>query len=275
MYNGSRNGKPNKGRDAHLSSLLLKIIAYVTMTVDHIGFSPHQDLLRTVGRLALPIFCFLIAQGGRHTRSVGKYALRLLAFALISEIPFNYFVTGKLFAPASQNIMWTLLLGLLCLAARRWYKDKCPRFASYLTALTVLAACILSMIGKTDYSYMGVMLVVIFDLFPGENAGSKVGMVLSCVALFAWRFVSFAVYEAILMRGFNLAALPLVGGFFLTRVTDWEYTKLFALASLGFLLLYSGKKGSLGSKTADRVASALFYWYYPVHLVIIALLDRL
>ncbi len=76
-----------------LSGCALKVIALVSMTVDHIAYYLMEhgtwayDLMRTVGRMAFPIFAFLLVEGYTHTRSTGKYALNLLIFALISEVP--------------------------------------------------------------------------------------------------------------------------------------------------------------------------------------------
>ena len=91
-----------------MSALILKILAIAFMFVDHLGFAIGSSgfaefgfsdgywLCRAIGRLALPIFAFLIANGYRHTRSTLKYAIRLLIFAIVSEWPFDLFTSGKL-----------------------------------------------------------------------------------------------------------------------------------------------------------------------------------
>ncbi len=87
----------------------LKILAMLTMLIDHVGFLyyPSALWLRIIGRLAFPIFAFLIARGYRYTSDKRKYMLRLFVFGIISQIPYHYFVPGKL------NIMFTLLIGLV------------------------------------------------------------------------------------------------------------------------------------------------------------------
>lgn len=255
-----------------LSVLLLKLLAYLSMTYDHVGFFLGETVFRGIGRLALPIFCFLIAQGFRNTRSVPKYALRLLLFAVISEIPYNYFVSGSILHIAGQNIMWTLLLGLLCIWCGRLLREHLPRFYAPLYILTVLLFCTAANFFITDYTYFGVMLVVIFDLFPMITRKEKMLAALSFALLYGWRFASHGIYLALTEKGVDLMAFTGFGRFFLSSISDWELIKLFALAALIPLFFYNGKKGTLGDKRMDRVLNHLFYWYYPAHMIILALI---
>lgn len=116
---------PQKG----LSGSTLKLIAIITMLIDHIGAAVIARLLiagqgsemlykiyyamRAVGRVAFPIFCFLLVEGFFYTGSRKKYALRLFGFALLSEIPFDLAFSGKTLEFGYQNVFFTLLIGLL------------------------------------------------------------------------------------------------------------------------------------------------------------------
>ena len=111
----------------------LKMIAIATMLIDHIAatviirvlkFGGYNDslyqlyrVMRNIGRIAFPIFCFLLVEGFMHTRDREKYALRLGCFAAISEIPFDLAFNGKILEVGYQNVFFTLLLGLLTMMA--------------------------------------------------------------------------------------------------------------------------------------------------------------
>ena len=109
-------------RQPGLSAAELKIIAIIAMTGDHLAwaFLPTVSLpaffLHLLGRTAMPVMCFFIAEGYRHTHSVPRYALRLGFFALVSAVPFSYFDTGTLLG-SPFSVLYTLLLGLLAIWA--------------------------------------------------------------------------------------------------------------------------------------------------------------
>ena len=105
---------PASGRFS-LSAAALHILAMVLMLMDHLWATllPAQDWLTCAGRLAFPIFAFMAVEGYFHTHSFRKYALRLALFAVLSEVPFDLMYGGTWFYPVHQNVIWTLLLGLL------------------------------------------------------------------------------------------------------------------------------------------------------------------
>lgn len=94
---------------------ILKVIAMFTMLIDHIGylFFPNMMIFRTIGRIAFPIFAYLIGIGYDHTSSLKKYMLRLFIFALITQIPYSFFNRNITFESYNLNILFTLLLGLV------------------------------------------------------------------------------------------------------------------------------------------------------------------
>ena len=100
-----------------LTSNMLRTIAVLLMLSDHIWATAMSfgDWMTYIGRMAFPIFAFQIAEGFVHTNSFKKYALRLLGFAIVTEIPFNFFYSSRFFNPYHQNVLFTLLLGLLAI----------------------------------------------------------------------------------------------------------------------------------------------------------------
>ena len=117
---------PQQEKAVGLSGSTLKLIAIVTMFIDHLGVVAFETqisnymvpyyIMRLIGRLAFPIFCFLLVEGFFHTRDVKKYALRLLVFAFISEIPFDLAFNRQMFYWRHQNVFFTLFIGLLVIA---------------------------------------------------------------------------------------------------------------------------------------------------------------
>ena len=141
-----------------ISGSTLKISAIITMLIDHIGagvlgrllvvrgMNEAADLnawidanstlvityqmMRFVGRLAFPIFCFLLIEGFEHTHDVKKYALRLLSFCLVSEIPFDLLFNGKILESGYQNVFFTLFIGLMVMWGFQVVENQ-ERFAKF------------------------------------------------------------------------------------------------------------------------------------------------
>ena len=101
-------------KNLDISSAGLHLLAMGLMLCDHLWATvvPGNDWLTDIGRLAFPIFAFMTVEGYFHTSNLKKYVLRLLAFAIISEIPFNLMLGSRLFYPIHQNVLWTFLLGI-------------------------------------------------------------------------------------------------------------------------------------------------------------------
>ena len=164
-----------------MNGLILKIIALITMMIDHYGAIFHGDiqLFRIIGRLAFPIYCFLLVEGYMHTRDVKKYASRLFIFALISELPFDLAFYGKL-GSQHQNIFFTLFIGLIAMYFMDKYETSLKRlFIFYL-------AGILATLLATDYSIIGIIYILSFYYtrnLPKEKRIPIVGLIIFVVNL--------------------------------------------------------------------------------------------
>lgn len=160
-----------------MTGFQLKLLAMLAMTADHIGavFFPEIPLLRWIGRLAMPVLCFFIGEGLRHTRSPRRYLLRLTGFALLSELPFDLAFYGGI-EWGHQNAYFTLALGLLALWA-----IQSRGMEGWLLALT--AALAAELLG-CDYGLYGVLLILLLDRFHRARSEQLAGAALLNLAFF-------------------------------------------------------------------------------------------
>ena len=148
-----------------LSGSALKVIALVSMTVDHIAYYLMEhgtwtyEMMRRVGRMAFPIFAFLLVEGYGHTRSTRKYALNLLAFALISEIPW-----WLLNHDNTHNVFFTLLLGLIAIEGMCRIGDK-----PLIWCIIIASICGNAIWLHVDYEYSGILLICAFHIFKPDK----------------------------------------------------------------------------------------------------------
>lgn len=174
--------KQKKGRFS-FSRNQLKLLMAVTMVADHVGYmlvSPLQEasgaivepaypviyyILRLAGRLSFPIVCFFLVQGVYFTHDRKRYLLRLFIFALLSEIPFDLAINQRLFDWKSQNVLFTLVLGLCVLYLLEWagqIPDTGKRVRTNLAI--VLGGMMLAYVIRSDYSYWGILVILVFYL---------------------------------------------------------------------------------------------------------------
>ena len=160
-----------------MTGFQLKLLAMLAMTADHIGavFFPEIPLLRWIGRMAMPVLCFFIGEGLRHTRSPRRYLLRLTGFALLSELPFDLAFYGGI-EWGHQNVYFTLTLGLLALWA-----IQSRGMEGWLLALT--AALAAELLG-CDYGMYGVLLILLLDRFHRARSEQLAGAALLNLAFF-------------------------------------------------------------------------------------------
>lgn len=252
--------------NTRFSAEQLKKIALVCMTIDHaaVGLIEQSELasgaawslcgtaMRLVGRVAFPLFAFMIAEGAVYTRDRGRYALRLLLLAVVSKIPFNLVAGGGTLAyPADQNTVFTLFLGLLAIWAGdlicggrpgavhgngrtagngsgRTTVERRRIPASYERYVRVLAAVPFGLAAyylKTDYDFLGVMLIAILYTLRAEPQLRT----MVCGTLLLCMYMNF----------YGVAACVAI--FLINR--------------------YNGEKGGVSGK--------IFYVFYPLHLLVI------
>lgn len=234
-----------------LSGSTLKIIAVITMFIDHIGavifenpeitthimaqstelyqiWSRTDLVLRLIGRIAFPIFCFLLVEGFLHTHNVKKYAERLFVFSLASEIPFHLAIFGQFYKPGHMNVFFTLLIGLIVLIGLEHFEKE------NLTSRIGRVVCIFSGIfiatfANTDYAGFGIAIIIAFYLLHDNK---KIRDIFSMAVLLC--------------------------------SSQLEITGLFALIPIH---LYNGKRGiSL---------KYFFYLFYPLHLLLLCGIRKL
>ncbi len=145
-----------------LNGFQLKMIAIITMLIDHTGaiLLPQYFGLRIIGRVAFPIFCFLLVQGALHTRNIKKYMLRLGLFALISEIPFDLAFNRTLFYWQSQNVFFTLLIGVFTIWISEQFAQKSEEFDfGFKQGIVFGVASILAHYLGSDYGAYGILII--------------------------------------------------------------------------------------------------------------------
>ena len=215
----------------------LKLMAAALMLIDHVGaiLLPETVILRCIGRLAFPIFAFFIAEGYAHTRSFGRYLLRMAIWAAVSEIPFNL-EFGHFFVPGRQNVLWTFCLALLTLRGLDRLRRE-PGAIGYAGAALALATGFAAgELLHVDYGGWGVLLVTLFYLtreVRNRWAIQLVGLALFCWFCSAWRL------------------------------------EMLAMLSLIPLCLYNGERGF-----SNKALQYGFYAFYPVHILILSVLAR-
>lgn len=144
-----------------MSSFMLKCIAMLTMLIDHVGFVlfPEQMIWRIIGRVAFPLFAFLIVQGVLHTSYWKRYGIRLLLFAFLSEIPFDLATSGQWVNFYSQNIFFTLLFGMLVVEASIYFEAQGKVVYGFGLAFVIGFLCDIL---RTDYGMLGILIIYSF-----------------------------------------------------------------------------------------------------------------
>ena len=233
-----------------LDSTALRLLAILFMVLDHLWATvvPGNLWLTCLGRLAFPIFAFQLCEGYRHTGDFRRYRRRLLVFALLSEIPFNLFYAGSLIFPFHQNVMFTLLLGLLAIRqADRLRREEGIKKKS-LRCLALLLILAGGVVLFPDYGLMGVMTVLCFFVFRDHRLFQLAAM--AVLNIFAFKGQTIPVSLGALAFDF-----PIQG---------------FALLALPLIWLYNGEKGPGG-----KGLRLFWYIFYPLHMLALYFIQRI
>lgn len=217
-----------------MNRFALKLFAIATMLVDHIGavLFPQLIILRIIGRLSFPVFAYLITEGLLHTSNIRAYFTRLFLFALISEVPFDLAFHSSVFYPSSQNIFFTLVLGLAAIYILHiWFARNSVAAVLLAAAMALLAETL-----HTDYGWFGVAAIIVFYCF--RNFRTR--------GVFAF---------ALLVMAYSLMFSPL---------------ESFAALSAVPLLLYNGQRGRWSLKYFFYVFyPAHLLLLYFLHMIVI------
>lgn len=244
-----------------MTSFALKIIALITMFIDHFGyvFMGNFSFCNFIGRIAFPIFAFQISEGYEHTKNLKKYFLRLGIFAIISQIPFYLFANKHLGSNAlTLNVFFTLFLGLLSIYLYDYINNLLQKqksnFSNNMSDKKVLALTIISKIVgiivvlliayvaelmNTDYGFWGVLVVFMFYVLKSKELLMTIAFFALCIAKYIIPYIQ---------SGFNLVYLVLALCTFLPII---------------FITSYKGKQGPK--------IKYLLYIFYPLHLLILYL----
>lgn len=210
----------------------LKLIACVTMLIDHIGavFFPPMIWFRLIGRISFPIYCFLLAEGIHHTRSPLKYGLRLLLVAVISELPYDLLFYGR-FTWLRNSVMVTLLLGFGAGITMK-------QFPGWIKLIVSLPFLLTGRYLGSSYGMWGVAMVVMFLLT--KDVPCRPAVQLPLMVLLSLRMAGFPAHVGI---------------------------QIYAIGAMLPIALYSGEKQSRG-----KALQWVFSLFYPAHMLLLLLI---
>ncbi|MBR1741719.1 MAG: hypothetical protein IJ733_07570 [Lachnospiraceae bacterium] len=238
-----------------LSRAKLKWIALFFMVLDHIAFCFLSEdgpfrmwylCMRALGRIAFPLFCFLLVQGFLSTGNVKKYFFRLFVFACISEIPYDLFAYHRLFSPRGQNVLFALCIALLVL-----YGISRARLSRVYIFLLLFFGSALAIMLRTDYSYLGILFTAVMYLWQEERFFQ---FVLLCVimGMQGW------------LNPWEILSLPFM---LLYRSGEGRQEKREEREAHAF------GKGDGGFQGVSVFSRYFFYLFYPAHMLCLFLFD--
>ena len=228
-----------------MNSFQIKLVAIITMLIDHIGlfFFPGIPIFRIIGRIAFPLFSFLIANGACHTKNIYGYLYRLFGFAVLSQIPY-FLASGTITEPLNRlNVLFTLASGLLVIIVIKKYRN----ILIWLSTLILMS--LLSLALNFDFGIVGILSVVGFYLFMEKTDI----LIFLQVCLFTLPMVFYSYY-------FYPRSVWQI-------MTENNYYAPFALLAFIFIFLFNKKEGPK--------IKYLFYFIYPLQYVVYYLIKIL
>ncbi len=216
-----------------MSSFVLKIIAIITMFIDHLGYAIFGKFsyFNYIGRLSFPIFAFQISEGYIHTKNLKKYFLRLFLFALVSQIPFMLF-HSIISSDFSLNIFFTLFLGLLSI----YIYDECKY--KFLGIIASVLLALIAQFSHCDYGAYGVAIILIFYIFKNNIITSSMFFIIATLIRYFLPCIKYGIFQKKYLYLFICTIIPCL-----------------------FFAAYNGKKG--------KNTKYLLYLFYPIHLILI------
>lgn len=237
-----------------LDSNMIKLIAIIAMTIDHITWMIYPGypkemipiILHIIGRITCPIMCYFIAEGYHYTKDINKYTKRLFVFAFISHFAYVFasmdFVDWKSFIPFyygnalnQTSVMWSLACGLVMLRVVNSKKIK----SNIMKVLFVILICFISF--PSDWSCVASLCILAF----GTNRGNlKIQM--------SWMIFYVAIYAMV---------------YFFAIDKIYGLLQMAVVLSIPIIMMYNGKRGN--NQRLNHIMKWLFYIYYPLHLFVI------
>lgn len=235
-----------------ISSSGLHLLGMLFMGLDHIWATqtPNQVWMTCLGRLAFPIFAFLVVVGYFHTHNLKLYLLRMLLFAVISEMPFDRMYSGLWFYPYHQNTIWTLLISLVCITLLEKVRKMQGKWITIsYSVLIVLTGFLLATVCMSDFYGTGVLTVMTFYFLRQRNWKCFLGQ----LAILYWMNAEVlgGLYYPITIGGHQFELVQ----------------QSLALLALIPIWLFRGRKGSTG-----KVFQYFCYAFYPLHCLVLSFL---
>ena len=285
-----------------LSNFWLKVIALLTMTIDHLGFllprfNPElANVFRYIGRLALPLFCFMIVEGAIHTKNFKKYALRLGVMASLISLGILFsdiipFFRDNGFSMRNEGVIFIdLLLGAtaaFCLRQKKWY-IKALSILPLLYSVASFVATALESCGchghilwfpffmRTQYGWYAVLMCILF-YFAAPLTNIFISYLSNTTGIDKENYKGSNIERnanniiSVLMLAAATLLLYGCGELMPVKYVFWvQNLQLFAIVSGAFILLYNGYRGY--NKKWFQYGS---YLYYPLHMAILYLIFSL